>query len=391
MRVACCAAVLLLFAGAARASPADEAAATDAGVEPTTDAGEAEADAGKPSGPTFAVVPGPFYNPNQGVGLLLIPMLMFHVSDNDAVSPPSVATLVGMYSILPPLNQAGTNYSWALGTATRLYFDEDRWRVVFLLAYFDIYREYHGIGGDPTQADQFNYRQMGLVTVAQVLREVGVKHLYAGLILGYVTFRATTQDPANQATLDSIGGGSSWSGQPNFGIAMQYDSRDNQYYPSKGLDINLRLNGSVQSGDEYLVISPSLSQYFALSRGDRLVLAYNVFGQFGSGDLPLPLYATYGSRGTTLGYAAGEYTDKMMLGVQAEVRWLFWWRLGLEGGLGIGKVFESFNEFGPEPWLPGIWGSLTYKVMEQQDIRARFTVAGGKSGVLLYFALGQTF
>jgi hypothetical protein len=29
--------------------------------------------------------------------------------------------------------------------------------------------------------------------------------------------------------------------------------------------------------------------------------------------------------------------------------------------------------------------------MEQQDVRARFTVAGGKSGVLLYFAIGQNF
>ncbi len=389
MRVAFCAATLFL-SGAARAGTPNEAS-SDAGAEPSAGADEAQGAPGKSSGPNFAVVPGPFYNPNQGVGLLLIPMLVFHVSEDDKVSPPSVASLVGMYSILPPLDQAGTNYSWALGGATRLYFDEDRWRVVFLVAYFDIYREYHGIGGDPTQTDQFNYRQMGAVTVGQVLREVGVKHLYAGLILGYVSFRATTQDPANQAILDSIGGGSTWSGQANLGVAMQYDSRDNQYYPSKGLDINLRLNGSVQAGDEYLVISPSLSQYFALSQGDRLVLAYNVFGQFGSGDLPLPLYATYGSRGTTLGYAAGEYTDKMMLGAQVELRWLFWWRLGLEGGLGIGKVFESFNEFGPEPWLPGIWGSLTYKVMEQQDIRARFTVAGGESGVLLYFALGQTF
>jgi hypothetical protein len=57
----------------------------------------------------------------------------------------------------------------------------------------------------------------------------------------------------------------------------------------------------------------------------------------------------------------------------------------------VGKVFPSFSEFGPEPWLPGIWASLTYKVMEEQDIRARFTVAGGKSGVLLYFAIGQAF
>jgi hypothetical protein len=377
-----------LLASPAKAAPPDEVPGAPEQPPTTT---ESEAAPDKSGGINFAVVPGPFYNPNQGVGLLLLPMMMFRVSENDTVSPPSMATLIGMYSILPPLNQAGVSYSWMIGGGTRLYIDEDRWRILFGLAYFDFYREYHGIGGDPTQADQFNYRQMGAVTFAQVLREIGIRHLYAGLILGYVAFRAITGDPANQAILDQLGTGSTWSGQPNLGFAFQYDSRNSQYYPSAGIDVNLRLNGSVKAGDEYVVLLPSFSQYFQLSHGDHLVLAYNVFGQFGFGNLPLPFYANFGSRGTILGYAAGEYTDKMMLGAQAEVRWLFWWRLGLEGGLGVGKVFPSFNEFGPQPWLPGVWGSLTYKVMDQQEMRARLTVAGGKSGVLLYFALGETF
>ena len=73
------------------------------------------------------------------------------------------------------------------------------------------------------------------------------------------------------------------------------------------------------------------------------------------------------------------------------MRWLLWWRLGLEGGLGVGKVFPSLGEFGSQPWLPSGWGSLTYRVMEQQDVRVRLTVAVGKSGPLLYFTLGQNF
>jgi hypothetical protein len=64
---------------------------------------------------------------------------------------------------------------------------------------------------------------------------------------------------------------------------------------------------------------------------------------------------------------------------------------GFEGGLGIGKVFSDFSEFVDEPWLPGVWGGATYKVMEKQDIRARVTLAYGKSGLLFYFAVGQNF
>jgi hypothetical protein len=40
---------------------------------------------------SFAVVPGPFYNPNLGVGVNVLPMLMFHPNKNDSVSPPSLA------------------------------------------------------------------------------------------------------------------------------------------------------------------------------------------------------------------------------------------------------------------------------------------------------------
>jgi hypothetical protein len=68
-----------------------------------------------------------------------------------------------------------------------------------------------------------------------------------------------------------------------------------------------------------------------------------------------------------------------------------WKRLGFEGGGGIGKVFSEFSEFTDEPWLPGAWGSATYKIMEKQDIRARMTLAYGKSGVLFYFGVGQNF
>jgi len=386
------AAALVLCPGIAAAGTPDPPGAPLAEEPPAPpSAPEGEASTASPSGPSFTVVPGPFFNPNQGLGVLVLPMMMFRVSADDTVSPPSIAALAGMYSVLPPFDEAGSRYSWAVGGATRLFLDQDRWRVQLALGYFDLFREFHGIGGNPTENALFDFRQMGAVVFARVLREVGVRHLYAGLILGYTAFRATSEDPFGQAVLESLGAGPNWSGQFNLGLAAQYDNRNDQWYPSCGINFNLRMNGSLNSDQEYLVVEPSFAQYFQLGQGDRLVLAYEVLGQFGFGDLPLPSYANYGSIGTIPGYPAGEYIDKMMLGAQVEIRWLFWWRLGLEGGVGVGKVFPSFAEFGPQPWLPSAWGSLTYKVMEDQEIRARLTVAVGKSGALMYFGLGQNF
>jgi hypothetical protein len=340
---------------------------------------------------SFAVVPGPFYNPNQGLGVMVIPMLIFHPDKDDVVSPPSIAALMSLYAVLPPLDDASTRYSWALGLVSRLYLDEDRWRVQPVVAYFDLFREFRGIGGNASSTPEFDYRQYGAIAFVQVTREVLWKKFYAGLLVGYTAFRTSTHDPANQAILDGLGTGAEWSGQPNLGAAAQYDTKDDQYYPTSGVDFNLRLNGSLKSSQQYLVLVPSVNQYSSLVGKDRVVLAYRIFGQFGFGDLPLASYAYYGSRGTTLGYATGDYVDKMMAGGEVEARWLVWRRIGLEGGVGLGKVFPSFDGFGPQPWLPGAWGSITYKVMENQNMRARLTGAVSKSGGALYFAAGQNF
>jgi len=342
--------------------------------------------------PSFAVVPGPFYNPNIGLGITLIPMAMFRPSQSDTVSPPSVVLLNGLYAVKPPLDEASSRQSLVLTTAARLYLDEDRWRVVAMGGYINLFQQYYGVGGNANVSDPlFNYRLEQALAFLQVYRQVGWKGFYLGGLVGYIAYHTKTDDPANQAILDSLGSGAEWRGQPNLGVLAQYDTRNNKYYPSTGVNFNLRVNGSVQSGQEYLLVAPGFNQYFQLDGTDRLIFAYRIFGQFGFGDLPIATYAHYGMRGTTLGYETGEYMDKMMAGGEAEVRWAAWTRVGLEGGAGLGKVFPDFSGFHDQPWLPGVWGSATYKIMQEQDMRARATLAYGKSGLLFYFTVGQTF
>ena len=374
------AAATLAFAASASAAPSD-AAPPDAAASSDERTREA----------SFAVVPGPFYNPSLGLGLMVMPMVMFHLDADDEVSPTSVAMLNGLYAVNPPFDQASTRSSWFAGGGGRLYLDEDRWRVQVFAAYLDLFQQYYGIGGSTSSSALFDYRMGGALLFTQVLRQVGWKELYLGALVGYTAFRARTDDPANQQILEHLGTGADWTGQPNLGLAAQYDTRNSQYYPSAGVDLNLRVNGSVDSAAQYLVLAPSLNQYFALSGEDRVVLAYRVFAQLGFGELPLGSYAKYGQRGTTLGYTTGEYMDKMMGGVEAEVRWLAFGRVGLEGGAGVGKVFPDLDHFGAQPWLPGVWGSVTYQIMQKQDIRARVTLAEGKGGGAFYFAVGQNF
>ena len=337
---------------------------------------------------SFAVVPGPFYNPSLGIGINVIPMLMFHPDKSDDDSPASMAMLNLLYAVKPPFDDAGSRQSFAAMAMTRLYLDEDRWRVTGIAGYINLFQQYFPAGAsDPS----FDYRLEQVVAIAQLFRQVGWKGFYVGALVGAIAYRTKADNPEDAAILAGIGSSSDWSFAPNLGLLSQYDSRDNKYYPTRGVNFNLRINGSFKSDQEYVLLAPGFNQYFPLLGTDRLVLAYRLFGQFGFGELPISAYARYGIRGTTLGYETGEYLDEKMAGLESEIRWLVWKRVGVEGGAGIGKVFAEFDEFTDAAWLPGVWGSGTFKIMEERDIRARATLAYGKSGTLFYFAVGQNF
>jgi Omp85 superfamily domain len=388
---------------------ADETPAENTPTEPSTAVTEKQAPTEKPpadkpekppadkpeeksKAPSFAVVPGPFYNPSLGLGLNVIPMLMFHPSKTDDVSPPSIVMLNLLYAIKPPFDEAGSRQSFVAAAMTRLFLDQDRWRVTGIFAYVNLFQQFYGLGGNTDVSHpQFNYRLEQIAAFGQLYRQIIWKGFYVGALLGAMVYHTKTDNPEDAAVLESIGSGSDWRVAPNVGLLSQYDSRDNKYYPTRGVNFNLRMNGSFRSGEEYFLLAPGFNQYFSLLGGDKLVLAYRIFGQFGFGNLPISAYARYGMRGTTLGYETGEYMDKKMAGVETEIRWIIWKRIGAEAGGGLGKVFAEFADFGHEDWLPGVWGSGTFKIMEKQDIRARATVAYGKSGVLFYFGVGQNF
>lgn len=382
---------LLSPLGRAAAAEAEEQAPAKAAEQAPAKVEEPAPAEAKPRETSFAVVPGPFINPSLGVGLNVMPLLMFYPDKKDTVSPPSMAVMSVLYAAKPPLDGAADRQSLFMNSAMRLFLDEDRWRVVVMAAYFNLYQQFFGLGGDVSSDALFTYRVEQVMAIAQVFREVGWKGFYLGAMVGYSTMHTKTDDPANQEILDALGSGAAWRGQPIVGVLAQYDSRDNKYYPTTGSNLQVRVNGSFQSSQEYLVVAPGFNQYFPLGDRGELVLAYRLFAQLGYGELPISAYAHYGMRGTPLGYESGEYLDEKMAGGEAEVRWTPWRRFGIEGGAGAGKVFKDFSEFGDQPWLPGVWGSGTYKVMEKQDMRARATLGLGKSGLLFYFTLGQNF
>ena len=332
----------------------------------------------------FTAVPGPVYNPSLGWGLMLIALAMYDVDPADAISPGSTSALFGM---------ATTNGSWAGGLAQKLYLSEDSWRLTGGGGYASVNQRFYGIGGDAT-GSWVDMNMEAVFAMAEGLRRV-LPGTYAGLTLSYRQSRFKGKDANAQAVLEAAGINTEWDRNLLPGLRLDFDTRDVQTSPRRGLLAQLTVRGaseSLGSTNSYVRASASYAQYQALDDGGRHVLAWNVVAEGGFGDVPFDEYPDIGGNKALRGYIRGQFTDKNMLSTQAEWRWSNVWRaLGIVFFGGIGKVFPAWNQLGSEAWLPSAGFGLRYMLIQDRRMNARLDFAWGKEGGTFYFSVGEAF
>jgi outer membrane protein assembly factor BamA len=332
---------------------------------------------------SFAAVPGPIYNPSLGFGLMLIPMLMYDIDPEDKVSPGSTSALFGM---------ASTNGSWAAATTQKLYLAKDTWRIKANAGYVSINQRFYGIGGTGT-GDHVNMTMEAFFAQAEGLYQIFPRG-YAGLQLAYRQARFEGQDAHATSVIQAAGLNTTW--DKNFvpGLRFDYDSRDSQTGPRKGLLTEITVKGASEalgSTNSYLRISAIYSQFLSLDSGGHHVLAWNVNADAGFGDVPFDEYPDVGGYKALRGYIRGQHTDKNMLTSQVEWRWGHWHKIGSVVFAGLGKVFPAWDEFGSATWLPSAGFGLRYLVFPARRMNARLDFAWGKEGGSVYFSIGEAF
>jgi hypothetical protein len=172
---------------------------------------------------SFAVVPGPVFNPSLGWGLMIVPLAMYNVDPDDEVSPGSTTAALGV---------ATTNGSWGLGLGQKLYLARDRWRLTGGAGVASINQRFYGIGGNTGGGHVEMTMQMGVATL-EGLRRV-MPGGYAGVELTYRQTRYRRKDARADAILRMAGPSQEWAGNLLPGLPFDHDTRDPQTGPQRG-------------------------------------------------------------------------------------------------------------------------------------------------------------
>ncbi len=318
----------------------------------------------------FTVLPMVSFNLSKGFGIGLMSSAFYNLSKKDTVSPASMSSLVLRYS---------TNGSWFTVIGQRMYFNQDNWRVALGVGYFNNnFQTYTDAPGTEDVVVPYNTK---MKFVALVARRRVYKRLYAGASLQLGNAKTDFEDDSSTSTEAR---------QNALGLNLLNDSRDNVYYPGKGIQASFSaVFFTSWLGNE--IAFPRLSAYcnYYHSFSEKNIIAARLFTRFALGD-SIPFVAESNIGGKDLrGYSSGQYRDAQVYDVQVEDRWNFYKKWGAVAFAGLAVTNSSSNGF--SSLLPAAGVGLRYRIIPARKVNVGIDVAVGKGDWGLYFRIGEAF
>jgi hypothetical protein len=286
------------------------------------------------------------------------------------------------------------NGQYGLWLDNAIYSDKDKW---FFLGRTRIQRFpmfYYGIGPNTSGDNHAVVDAFSVAIKQRVLRKI-VKNVFIGPEVDFQNISSVDfKQPEEGAPFD-LPLGSGGSSNLGFGGALVYDNRHNVLNVRKGMfgEVSfLHYSPSLGSSYQYNSINVDLRSFYPM--GKRNVLAFQVMGNFQSGDIPFSQLALMGGDMMMRGYYQGRYRDKNIIAAQTEFRMLpfaFHKRLGGSVFASSAMVAPKVNSFSANNLkLAGGFG-LRYLLFPKKDIYLRLDIGFSKEGSSFYILNGEAF
>ncbi len=342
---------------------------------------------GAPRGPgrdfTPLVAPIPFKNTQLGWGLVLVAGAI-HRFDADTTLKPSTGGVGGFYT---------ENKSWGVMAVELARLGRDAWRLRGLVSHAEINYDFYGIGegaGDAGVTLPIN--QTMDFAVGLGLRRVA-SGLYAGGALMWLQTTAKPRD-AVPPGLPDLPDDFARNTLVAPGLQLELDTRDDDYWPTRGTIVKVKSwfyasgLGSTRDFQRY----SALGSWYTRMRGERLILAANIYALGAAGDAPFYALPSIGFGEAGLrGYTQGRYRDRVSLTAQAELRYHTTGRFGAVVFGGFGQVAPEVGDLGNADVLPAGGLGLRYQLTRVYPLHMRFDYAWGKNEELFYFSIVEAF
>jgi outer membrane protein assembly factor BamA len=272
--------------------------------------------------------------------------------------------------------------------APELYFDDEAWELKVGLTYRNFPDRFYGVGRDTPEDSEEEYTLEGMKVRPWLLRRV-VSHLYVGAIFDVEKTNILEVEEGgllDQRALAGHAGGL----RVGAGPVLDWDSRDNIFYPSRGAWYQCYASfyrGGLGSDFDYDSWTVDLRRYLTLR--PLHILAFQVLATGRSGDVPFDQLARMGD--VVRGIYAGRFQDQFLGAAQMEYRFPISRRFSgvLFAAAGdVSPTVEDF-EFG-EPKLAGGAG-LRFALNVEEKVNFRFDLGVSRWGVEPYFQFSEAF
>uniref|UniRef100_UPI003F70F390 BamA/TamA family outer membrane protein n=1 Tax=Dyadobacter sp. TaxID=1914288 RepID=UPI003F70F390 len=252
---------------------------------------------------------------------------------------------------------------------------------------------YYGIGPKTPDKDPALVDANYILLRQRVLRKI-IPNLFAGPEIDYQQLYNTGfEQPDDHLYEKPLGA----DGARNIGLgaALVYDTRHNVLNVRKGFfgEISfLKYSTALGSNQNFRTINLDVRGSHPTSI--RNVLAWQVYGNFNTGNVPFNQLALMGGEMIMRGYYYGRYRDKSMVATQVEHRWLpfgFSKRFGAVAFAGTAVVGPRVRDFSFKYIRPSGGVGLRYLLFPKKDIFLRLDVGFTKDGPGFYLFTGEAF
>ena len=180
--------------------------------------------------------------------------------------------------------------------------------------------------------------------------------------------------------------------QSAIGIVGIYDSRDNIINTYKGELLELSsyfYRKFLGSTFDFTYLNVLYQKFWPLKR--KHILALQVKGRVGYGNIPFLDLSTVGNDDLLRGYPKNRFRDKHFAGTQVEYRFPLFWRFGGVAFGGVGEVFNKPEELNANNLKYSVGAGLRFVVNPAERLNIRLDYGYGREGGHFYFIVAEAF
>ena len=327
----------------------------------------------------YAFIPLIMYNSSLGGQIGFMTSGYFDVSKKDTISPASNIGVVSNYY---------TSKSYMGVLFSKFYLKEDNYRIKTAIGGANInFQTYVEIPEMPTfTSENEDGTFIDYNTKFYFIYLEGMKKIWNHFYLG-----ARVMYNSSITEFDKEGVPSEEEHLFGFGIASEYDNRDNVFYPSKGQNAKIgsfTFLEELGSTSQYHKVKIEYNKYFSLN--SNTILLARAFGVSSFGDVPFSGKNVVG-RDDMRGYSNGKFRANQVYDLQTELRWNFYKKWGMVAFGGVAVATDDFSGTNYSGLLPAIGVGLRFKAIKSKNINIGIDVAKGVDDWGVYFRIGETF